>query len=118
MGNLHKGDQYAMPFTFTDGEGHAITPDTIERFRVRYGTIEHEYNGNGLLEDGIAWSEALGKWLFLVTESETLKQGEVVEAEAQGDFGAIDGTDLRILRKTGVQRHAVDSSLWTGVWNE
>jgi hypothetical protein len=104
---LHQGDQLVLniPITFNC---KPVTPDNIVGVKIRIADIQHEYPDGELMFD----SETQ-KWLFPLTQEQTLKMQGQVDRVVQLNFGGDPATIL----SSDVETDRISKNIIKEVWD-
>lgn len=105
---LHQGDQLVLriPITFNC---KPVTPDNIEGVKIRIGDIQHKYPNGELMFD----SESK-KWLFPLTQEQTLNMQGQVDRMVQLNFGGDPATILSCKVESDKIEKTIIKEVWDG----
>lgn len=96
---MQQGDSYNLPLTVEDAEENPITADNCYDFKVKVGDLpEKSYRAGTLLaetEDG----ELTGRWLYPISQAESLRLSAVAAVQAQVKYadGTVIGTPVSVI---------------------
>lgn len=65
MMQIMRGDQYEIALTLTDEQNHAITDEDVAEVEIALGDLVKTYSSGAVIY-------AEGKWLFPISQGETL----------------------------------------------
>lgn len=65
MMQIMRGDQYEIALTLTDEQNHAITDEDVAEVEISLGDLVKTYSSGAVIY-------AEGKWLFPISQGETL----------------------------------------------
>lgn len=86
--SLHQGDQLVLRVSIKY-DGAPLTPDMVDGVKVKIGNVQHTY------PDGeLTYEPYSQRWLFPVTQEQTLAMRRAVEKQVQINFG---GTPAEII---------------------
>lgn len=104
---MQQGDQYSIRVCIKK-EGVALAPADIVGLKIKVGNIEDSYPAGN-----ISYDSESGKWLFPVTQEQTIALEGVQLAQVQVNFG---GNPAQIVGSK-VQSAYIDSSVIRSIWN-
>lgn len=86
---MMQGDQYGIPFTFTDDDGQLITVEDLDDVEIVLGKLNKRYSQNE-----IAYDE--GTFIFPISQDESFSLGRFVGGQVRLKFksGNVIGEDL------------------------
>lgn len=109
---MQQGDQYAIPITVTIADGTLVTPDTCEDIKIKIGNLTEKTYGAGELTPETEDGEYTGRWLYPLTQADTLTLGVKTPIQAQVKFA--DGT----IHGTPVSRFTFNESIILTEWGD
>lgn len=96
---MQQGDSYNLPLTVEDAEGNPITAANCYDFKVKVGDLSEKSYRAGTLNAETEGGELTGRWLYPISQAESLRLRDVTVVQAQVKYadGTVIGTPVSVL---------------------
>lgn len=89
---IMQGDGYALGITIKNNAGSLVTPEDVVDVAVKIGELRKTYQ-----RGEVTWSETKGKWLFPLTQAETLSlraRSQKAQVSVRWNNGVVERKNL------------------------
>lgn len=104
---MYQGDQYKIPFTINMGNT-MVTPEICEGVKIEIAGTTKEYPGE------VTWDSETSKWLYPVTQEQSLSIKGKYKMQIQVNFGGDPATII----SSEVTEEAIGKSVILEEWDD